>query len=356
MLGINHLLISGTATSLILGTASPTLIVVGAIAGLFPDIDVSSSPVGKVFPWISSLFEKKMPHRSCTHSLLASVIVAIAVYSINFLMSDRFLNLANAVTIGYFFGWFADLFTRSGVEMFFPSRVRWVCPGNRNLRIKTGSSTEYFILVLFVVIALLTFNLNNSGGLLTQFNRLIGGTSGVEQIYNESGADHLIVAHVEGVRQSDRSRINADFTIIQAQGRGFIVQSKSGEIYKVGSDPDCQILSDRITADKSKPAITTIESIFLEDEEVGVAIAKFDRQSSASFLTGEISIDEPDDLQVNLNPYEFPYIKKNGSSVKLEAAPIKAVIKFLKEQLASGQLSIRTINSGSSNSNAININ
>lgn len=42
MLGISHLLISGTATSLFLGTASPTIIAMGAVAGLLPDIAVSS--------------------------------------------------------------------------------------------------------------------------------------------------------------------------------------------------------------------------------------------------------------------------------------------------------------------------
>ena len=72
MLGISHLLISGTATSLLLGTASPTMIAVGAIAGLLPDIDISTSPAGRVLPWISRFFESRMPHRSCTHSLVAS--------------------------------------------------------------------------------------------------------------------------------------------------------------------------------------------------------------------------------------------------------------------------------------------
>ncbi len=280
---VNHLLISAAATSLILGTASPAIIAVGAIAGLFPDIDISSSPVGKVLPWISSFFEKNMPHRSCTHSLLASVIVGSCAYGVNYLTGDRFPNLASAITIGYFFGWFADMFTRSGVEMFFPSRVRWVCPGNRNLRLRTGSNTEYFILVLLTVVALLIFNLNNSGGLLTQFNRLIGGTSGVEQIYNESGSNHLIIAHIEGVRLMDRSRIDGDFLVIQSDGKGFIVRSKSGEIYKVGSDPDCQILSDRITADKSQAAVTTIETIFLEDEEAKLKQirSEYDQQRSA---------------------------------------------------------------------------
>lgn len=73
MLGISHLLISGTATSLLLGTASPTMIAVGAIAGLLPDIDISTSPKGRVLPWISRFFETRMPHRSCTRILLQVV-------------------------------------------------------------------------------------------------------------------------------------------------------------------------------------------------------------------------------------------------------------------------------------------
>jgi hypothetical protein len=42
MLGISHLLISGTAASLLLQTADPVLIAVGAIGGLLPDVDVST--------------------------------------------------------------------------------------------------------------------------------------------------------------------------------------------------------------------------------------------------------------------------------------------------------------------------
>jgi hypothetical protein len=42
MLGISHLLISGTASSLLLQTADPVLIAVGAIGGLLPDVDVST--------------------------------------------------------------------------------------------------------------------------------------------------------------------------------------------------------------------------------------------------------------------------------------------------------------------------
>jgi inner membrane protein len=66
-----------------------------------------------------------MPHRSCTHSLVASAVVAAVAYGVVLGVSDRFLNLAHAVSIGYFFGWFADCFTRGGVDVLSqPSQVR----------------------------------------------------------------------------------------------------------------------------------------------------------------------------------------------------------------------------------------
>lgn len=275
MLGISHLLISGTATSLLLGTASPTLIAAGAIAGLLPDIDISTSPTGRVFPWVSSFFETRMPHRSCTHSLVASAVVAAVGYGVA-LFNPSFLNLVHALSISYFFGWFADVFTRrGGVEMFWPSSVRCVCPGNRNLRLRTGSNVEYFVLVVLVAIALAVFNINNSGGLFTQFNRLIASPSGVQHIYNESGSTHLIKANIKGVRTSDRSKVNGQYLIIQVQGTGFLVQSDDGRIYKASTEPDAQIFLEEITADVGKPAITNIEALTLEDEPIGSAIAQF---------------------------------------------------------------------------------
>ncbi|WP_225896339.1 metal-dependent hydrolase [Amazonocrinis nigriterrae] len=194
MLGISHLLISGTATSLLLGTANPAVIAVGAIAGLLPDIDVSTSPAGRVLPWVSAFFESRMPHRSCTHSLVASAAIAIVGYGVA-LFHPQFINLVHALSIGYFFGWFSDVFTRGGVEMFWPSPVRCVCPGNRNLRLRTGSNAEYFVLIILIAIALAVFSINSSGGLLTQFNRLIAAPSGVQKLYNESGSTHLIMAN-----------------------------------------------------------------------------------------------------------------------------------------------------------------
>jgi inner membrane protein len=343
MLGISHLLISGTAASLLLGTADPVLIAVGAIAGLLPDVDVSTSPAGKVFPWISGYFQETMPHRSMTHSIVASAVVAIASYG-TAIFIPQFIPIASALTIGYTFGWFADCFTRGGVEMFWPSSVRCVCPGNRNLRLKTGSNAEYFVLCILVAIALSAFSINSKGGILTQFNRLIASTSGVQGVYNSSGSTHKIVANIKGVRAGDRSKVDGQFQIIQPNGSGFIVlEPNTNKLYKAATDPDSQIVIEQITADVSTPAITTIESVFVEDQVIGEAISKFNRTNTNVFISGDLSVEDFDTSVLPRDPYQFKFIDASPSSIKLEAAPLKVVIKFLGDEFASGSLQIRSI-------------
>jgi len=343
MLGISHLLISGTATSLLLQTADPVLIAVGAIGGLLPDVDVSTSPAGKVFPWISGYFQETMPHRSMTHSIVASAVVAIASYG-TAIFIPQFIPIASALTIGYTFGWFADCFTRGGVEMFWPSPVRCVCPGNRNLRLKTGSNAEYFILCILIAIALSAFSINSKGGILTQFNRLIASTSGVQGVYNSSGSTHKIVANIKGVRAGDRSKVDGQFQIIQPNGTGFIVlEPKTNKLYKAATDPDSQIVIEQITADVSTPAITTIESVFVEDQVVGEAIAKFNRTNTSVFITGDLSVEDFDTSILPRDPYQFKFIDASPSNIKLEAAPLKTVMKFLGDEFASGSLQVRSI-------------
>jgi inner membrane protein len=343
MLGISHLLISGTAASLLLQTADPVLIAVGAIGGLLPDVDVSTSPAGRLFPWISGYFQETMPHRSMTHSIVASAVIAIASYG-TAIFIPKLIPIASALTIGYTFGWFADCFTRGGVGMFWPSPVRCVCPGNRNLRLKTGSNAEYFILCILVAIALSAFSINSKGGILTQFNRLIASTSGVQGVYNSSGSTHKIIANIKGVRAGDRSKVDGQFQIIQPNGTGFIVlEPKTNKLYKAATEPDSQIVIEQITADVSTPAITTIESVFVEDQVIGEALSKFNRTNTNVFVSGDLVVEDFDTSILPRDPYQFKFIDASPSSIKLEAAPLKVVMKFLGDEFASGSLQVRSI-------------
>jgi inner membrane protein len=168
MMGLTHMLISTSAVSIFMQTNDAKLIVVAAVASLMPDIDTSTSPAGRVFFFVARYLERRFPHRSCTHSLVASLIVAIASYGI-VIASNVSMSFAHAFNLSYFFGYFADIFTSSGCEIFWPSKVRGVWPGNRNHRLKTGSPIEFVVMAVLLLLLILSMKINSSGGILTNF-------------------------------------------------------------------------------------------------------------------------------------------------------------------------------------------
>ncbi len=342
MMGITHLVISGTATSLLLGTADARLILIGAAASLLPDIDTSTSSAGRIFFPVSRFLEQRLPHRSSTHSLLASGIVAILSYSLVALghVPEDFIH---ALNIGYFFGYFADIFTASGCELFWPSTVRVVWPGNRKFRLRTNSPVESGVLVMLSLLLVFSISVNASGGMMTHFNRLIASTTGVEQLYNQQGSNHLIITRIKGVLSSDRTKVVGNFLVVQSHGQGFLVLSKDGKVYKAGTEPDCQIITEHITADVGEIAITNIESLTLDDENLGVSLTRFYRPRVLTFVTGELTIDDPEDIKLTPDPHQFPFIRLSGSSIRLEAAPLGFVVQKVGNQFAIGQLFIRSI-------------
>ncbi|AIE76094.1 hypothetical protein D082_40480 (plasmid) [Synechocystis sp. PCC 6714] len=120
MLTITHLLVGAASVGMAAQTTNPVPILIGAIASLLPDIDISTSPAGRVLPFISRPLEQRFSHRSATHSLLASITLATVTYGLWFAMPVIPLVIVHALNIGYFAGWFLDCFTKSGVEMFYP--------------------------------------------------------------------------------------------------------------------------------------------------------------------------------------------------------------------------------------------
>jgi inner membrane protein len=339
MLGISHLLISGIATSLFLETSESSVILTGAIAGLLPDIDTSMSPAGRMFPWIAGILEAKQSHRGISHSLFASAIVGCICY-VGAFFEHWFLPYASAITIGFTFGWFADTFTQGGVQMFWPSQVYCICPGNRKYRLKTGSNAEYILLAMLIGIALTVFGIESKGGMFNEFNRLIAAPSGVVSLYNEQGNSHKIITIIKGTYSSDRSKVDGKFLLLRQIKDGFIVYSH-GSVYKASNEPDAQIVIESITADVGELAVTTIDSLYLSDEPIGEALSKYSRPGVLVFVSGHLKSD--DQLIIPHDSHELETIKASNDSYTLEFAPLEKVLNAIGEEFGAGELEIRSI-------------
>lgn len=346
---LTHLAISGLMTGLVLGTADPTLISCGAIAGLLPDVDLSKSPAGRVLFPISRLLEKRFPHRSCTHSILASVAVASLVYGLAF-SSVIPWRLAHAIEIGYTFGYLVDAITKSGIQLFFPANLRCVVPGNRNLRLSTGSNWEYAILVLVVAIFMLVLNINTNGGMSASFNEILATPRGVQELMNQKGSTHQIIVSIDGVRTFDRARIKDDFVVIeQRDANTFLVHPLStvDELYQVSNRPDMeyQITSERITGKVGRKVVTTIESEAWVDEEITPKLDKLLARypNAVMYLTGAIEIDDPEQITIRTDPQQLTTVTKQGRKLAFNSCPLTNAIELLRDQWGSGQVRIRVV-------------
>jgi inner membrane protein len=76
MMSVTHCTIAAAGTSLILGTASPLPLGLAIVGSQLPDLDTTTSTIGKICFPISSWIEDRFPHRSVTHCLLATAAIA----------------------------------------------------------------------------------------------------------------------------------------------------------------------------------------------------------------------------------------------------------------------------------------
>ena len=78
MLSITHAAIAVSAASLTfgLGTNNPVALGLALLGSQLPDLDTTTSTIGQILFPVSNWLEDNFPHRSITHSLLATVTLA----------------------------------------------------------------------------------------------------------------------------------------------------------------------------------------------------------------------------------------------------------------------------------------
>ncbi len=351
MMATTHAAFSLTLTSLALGTANPVALLIAAIASQFPDVDTSKSTIGRIFFPISRFIEKRLPHRSITHSFLATGIFTLATYPIALVTKPLYWQ---ALVLGYFFGWFADVFTKSGVAAFYPSKARLVIPGNPRLRLATGSSAEWFVLFILVIFAILSIHINSAGGIVRSFNQALGLPSGAIETVNQDASRYLLKAHIKGRNAITQEPINKSYSIIQPLNQNdLLVKDELGTTYRVGNSQESQIVAVIMKIERVAPITTTVTNIFLDDEEIYTALIEEEKKlltphsELRTYLSGTLTIFDADDLIIPTHIDRYDTITlQPGSDIaiaRLIAASPQEVLRLLGDYYASGNLVVRIV-------------
>jgi inner membrane protein len=345
MMNSTQAVFSVALTSLAMGTADPVLLGTAAIASQFPDLDTSKSWIGRLPPLtlISRWIEKRYSHRTLTHSFLFSLGLAAVTFPVTLWNQSVWI----ALNLGYFLGWYADNFTKQGVCAFFPHPGRLVTPGNPRLRLSTGSSAEYFLLVVLACVAIAIINLNTSGGILKAFNQTLGLSSGAVEIVAAEQNQYLLMAQIKGRNTLTQQAVQGQFEVVQPLTQtDLLVKDSQGRLYRAGETQESQILITQVQVQRRGIVKSSVREIRFEDEAIAEALSRIP-QSDRVYLSGLLTVEDAEDLVPPNYPDRFNSIRvQPGSgiaSVHLEAASPAEVIRILGDYSASGSLIVRSI-------------
>ncbi len=339
MMAITHAAIAATGVSLILGSFNPLPLGLAIIGSQLPDIDTSTSLIGQIcFPF-SSWIEDRYPHRTITHSLLATVAIALPSLLVGLILGKVLFLLA--LPLGHLISCFSDTFTKKGVQLFWPEPVWCVCGSNPRRRLETGSVTEYWVLVGAIIILLFNLHLVLEGGVVQKAGQSLGLRDSAITMYNEKAANHHVWAEVQGFRKGDRSSVDGDYFVVDLANDEFILLSREGKLYHSGE----QLVVKKLTTSVGKEATTRLETLSFNDEEAVEKLLKIQQQSlkGVAFVSGSVAVDFPEEINTPVEGDSLQAITVSGSSVVLNYAKIEEVIAALKGQYVIGTLQVKIV-------------
>jgi inner membrane protein len=325
MMSVTHCAIAVSGVSIALGTANPGCLVLAALGSQLPDLDTTTSLCGTVLFPIARQIEKRFAHRTLTHSFMSTGIVALLASPLWIIGWQYWFS----VVCGQFLGWFADCFTKSGCAAFFPNPARLVIPGNPKARLSTHSPTEYWVLVLVVILGTININLSSAGGVAEHFTiAFFRDSRTAAQQFQRYGATRQISAWVKGMHSSGQP-INEQFTIIDATVSDVIGESQlTGKLYKIGEAPDSQIHPTKTkTILGNDITVTSTEQTL---HEIGV-MDWLNRVPQNSYISGSLLLDDMADVRLTPAIGEYPALRVYGGRLELSNARPSHIAANLRE-------------------------
>ena len=185
MMALTHCIIAAGGISLIFSTTNPLHLALAIAGSQLPDLDTSTSTIGQILFPISNWIENRFPHRSVTHSLIATSVIALLSAPLYFYFDwTTWLCLP----LGHLISCVSDVFTKQGVQLFWPHPAWCISVSNPNKRIKTGGSSEYWVLTVAAIFLVIALNLSSSGGPTAFVGNSLGLRSNALEIYQQNSA------------------------------------------------------------------------------------------------------------------------------------------------------------------------
>ncbi|MBK1695402.1 metal-dependent hydrolase [Chromatium weissei] len=287
-------MIAGThvafATALYLGGAAlfeyqPDLIGWGLAAScaLLPDIDLPTSKFGRVLFWISTRLERRFGHRTLTHSFIGVLMVALLTAPLHLIGLGVY---GWAIIGGYWSHLWIDMFNVRGIDLFWPSAMRVVMPGNKDHRILAGSKPEMILLICLLAFSALLYPVSGMG-FRTGLAHLLGNFDMAREQYVKHVGQHWYRLKLEATDNLTLERISGEFPVVGIWKNGLIVLQGEG-LRAVGENLDAHNLyPNHVELVTGEPLRVVGQRINMRGRTLGWLLKQLD-QNRTCYLSGEL--------------------------------------------------------------------
>lgn len=277
---------------------TPTAFACVALGALLPDVDTTTSTLGRLLYPVAAFIERRFGHRSITHSLAGLTIAALLAYS-PWLIADHLPSASRyqlpatsyvAFVIGYASHLVADSMTKSGIPLFWPNvNVQAVLPGNEAYRVRVGSPAEYIFLAILFPLTAVTVPLNQLS-LTTTLHYVIRNVNSAASDYQAWAGQYQVWVELEGRHNLSQKPVDGVFEAIGTAGQNaIIIRDRQGDIYAAGQSRNDDIYVHRIRAIRGHTIRTDIHEVRLADQLLGDLLSQLSRGAEEQGCRGELN-------------------------------------------------------------------
>jgi inner membrane protein len=255
-----------------------------AMASLLPDIDLPPAKIGRLFWFVSVPLERRFGHRTLTHSAVMLLAVALLAAPLWFLNPLYYW----AVVGGYWSHLWLDMLNIRGVDLFWPSPLRVVTPGNRHWRLEVGSKGEMVLLSGLLVAAAALYPLGHLG-FRDGLQALLKNFDIAREQYQRVAGTHWYDLELTATDNLTLQPVRGKFPVVGVWQNGLIVE-RDGALRAVGpSQAHHNLYPLQARLLKGETLRVVAERVEFRGHTLRWLVSRID-QSRPYYLLGEVEI------------------------------------------------------------------
>ncbi|GEM_PF-1697987 len=289
-----------------------TILAFTVLGAILPDIDHPRSLIGRMFPFISNMLERKFGHRTFTHSFLGAlffiiifalliVLYNLMLFVIHLVFGITYYGLQEsnyglayrwiaAFSIGYLSHLCLDMFNKQGSQLLWPNIGRDVIPKNIKYRLNSGAKAEVYIFLVLLALIFLALPLSKYG-IGSSLRWMLATPESAISEYRDL-KEHTNI-EFKGIFKQTKEKVEGVAEILDVVNKQLIVLYNN-KVYSLSSEGSSDIIASKVRVKYTNKPLIYKQVLFSNKTREEL----IEQISTASLVSGYVKL--PRDMQVSI--------------------------------------------------------